>query len=399
MAEFRMPSLGSDMEAGTLIEWLVKPGDRVKHGDIVAVVETQKGAIEIEIFETGEIEQFLVDIGTKVPVGTPLAKIRTEQEVKAGTNVKPAQEALVIAPSPTIPSAPYPTVRPMSAVSLPPTIGRMRASPAARRLAQSHNVNLAAVSGSGPGGAITFKDIECQFSVVTAAVEQKSPRALDLDAMRAAIAAAMARSKREIPHYYLEHQVDMAPCEAWLSRMNAVRPPESRLLISAAAMKAVALAARRFPAFNGFYLKEKFEPSSNVHLGMAIAIRGGGLAAPAIHDVDRLSCDALMALMRDLVARMRSGRIRSSEIADATLTVSSLGERGVEALYGVIYPPQVAIVGFGKVAAHPWIVDGAVLPRSIVTITLSGDHRVSDGHSGALFLAEIGKLLQEPDKL
>ena len=132
---------------------------------------------------------------------------------------------------------------------------------------------------------------------------------------------------------------------------------------------------------------------------MAIAIRGGGLAAPAIHDADRLSCDALMASMRDLVARMRSGRIRSSEIADATLTVSSLGERGVEALYGVIYPPQVAIVGFGKVVPRPWIVDGAVLPRSIVTITLSGDHRVSDGHSGALFLAEIGKLLQEPDKL
>ncbi len=399
MAEFRMPSLGSDMEAGTLVEWLVKPGDRVKHGDIVAVVETQKGAIEIEIFETGEIEQFLVDVGTKVPVGTPLAKIRTEQKVRAGTNVKPAQEALVIAPSASIPGAPRPTVPPMSAVSLPPAIGRMRASPAARRLAQSHNVDLAAVSGSGPGGAIVFKDIERQFTGVTTAVEKKSSTGLDLDAMRAAIAAAMARSKREIPHYYLEHQVDVTPCEAWLARMNSARPPESRLLMGAAAMKAVALAARRFPAFNGFYLKGKFAPSSNVHLGMGIAIRGGGLAAPAIHDADRLSCDALMAAMRDLVARMRSGRIRSSEIADATLTVSSLGERGVETLYGVIYPPQVAILGFGKVAARPWIVDGAVLPRSIVTITLSGDHRVSDGHGGALFLAEVGKLLKEPDKL
>jgi len=399
MAEFRMPSLGSDMEAGTLVEWLVKPGDSVKHGDIIAVVETQKGAIEIEIFETGEVEQFLVDIGTKVPVGTPLAKIRTEQEVNAGIDIKPSQEALVIEPPATMSIAPHPTWPPISAVSPPPTIGHMRASPAARRLARSRNVNLAAVAGSGPGGAIIFKDIERQLTAATMTVEKKFPKGLDLDAMRVAIAAAMARSKREIPHYYLEHQVDVTPCEAWLARMNATRPPESRLLMGAVAMKAVALAVRRFPTFNGFYVNGKFEPSSGVHPGMAIAIRGGGLAAPAIHDADRLSCDALMASMRDLVARMRSGRIRSSEIADATVTISSLGERGVDALYGVIYPPQVAIVGFGKVVARPWIVDDAVLPRSIVSITLSGDHRVSDGHGGALFLAEIGKLLQEPGKL
>jgi pyruvate dehydrogenase E2 component (dihydrolipoamide acetyltransferase) len=394
-----MPSLGADMEAGTLVEWMVKPGDRVKRGDVVAVVETQKGAIEIEIFETGEIEQFLVDIGTKVPVGTPLAKVRTEQEAKAGIDVKPAQEARVIAPPATMPIAPHLIVPPAPAAPPSPTIGRRRASPAARRLAQMRNIDLAAIAGSGPAGAIIFRDIEQQPTAVTVPLEKKRPIGLDLDAMRGAIAAAMARSNREIPHYYLEHQVDVTPCEAWLARTNAARAPESRLLMGAVMMKAVALAVRRFPTMNGFYLDGKFEPSSAVHAGMAIAIRGGGLAAPAIHDADRLSCDALMASMRDLVARMRSGRIRSSEIADTTITVSSLGERGVEALYGIIYPPQVAIVGFGKVVARPWIVDGVVLPRSIVTITLSGDHRVSDGHGGALFLAEIGKLLQEPEKL
>jgi pyruvate dehydrogenase E2 component (dihydrolipoamide acetyltransferase) len=132
---------------------------------------------------------------------------------------------------------------------------------------------------------------------------------------------------------------------------------------------------------------------------VAIAIRGGGLAAPALHDADRLPLDELMARMRNLVQRMRAGRIRSSEISDATITVSNLGERGVEALHGIIYPPQVAIIGFGKVVARPWIVDGAVAPRSIVTITLAADHRVSDGHAGALFLAEIGRLLQEPQTL
>jgi pyruvate dehydrogenase E2 component (dihydrolipoyllysine-residue acetyltransferase) len=171
------------------------------------------------------------------------------------------------------------------------------------------------------------------------------------------------------------------------------------LLMGLLAVKSVALAAHRFAAFNGFYRDGKFEPATAVHVGVAIAIRGGGLAAPALHDADRMPLDALMSRMRDLVQRMRVGRIRSSEMSDSTITVSSLGERGVEALYGIIYPPQVALVGFGKVVARPWLIDGAIGPRSIVTITLAADHRVSDGHAGALFLAEIGKLLQEPEKL
>ena len=191
----------------------------------------------------------------------------------------------------------------------------------------------------------------------------------------------------------------MTACEQWLTEKNAAQPPDSRLLMGALAIKAVALAARRFPLFNGFYLDNRFSPSQAIHVGVAIAIRGGGLAAPALHDTDRFSLDDLMSRMRDLVQRTRAGRIRSSEISDPTITVSSLGERGVEALYGIIYPPQVAIVGFGKVVTRPWVIDGAIGPRSIVTITLSADHRVSDGHAGALFLAEIGKLLQEPDKL
>jgi pyruvate dehydrogenase E2 component (dihydrolipoamide acetyltransferase) len=136
-----------------------------------------------------------------------------------------------------------------------------------------------------------------------------------------------------------------------------------------------------------------------VHPGVAIAIRGGGLAAPALHDADLVPLDELMARMRDLVQRTRAGRIRSSEISDATITVSSLGERGVEVLYGIIYPPQVAIIGFGRVVPRPWIVESAIAARSVATITLSADHRVSDGHAGALFLAEIGRRLQEPEKL
>ena len=398
MVEFRMPSLGAEMEAGTLVEWLIKPGDRVKRGDIVAVVETQKGAIEIEIFETGRIEQVLVELGKKVAVGTPLARVVTDEEARTGVAAAPPapKAAPAFAPAP-----PPPVERkmpsPAPAGMAPPRAGRVRASPAARQLAETHGIDLATIAGSGPAGAIELADVERQLGA--AAPAGKRAIGLDLDAMRAAIAAAMTRSKREIPHYYLEHTVDVTKCEAWLARTNAERPPESRLLMGALAMKAVALAARRFPAFNGFHRDGKFEPIAAVHLGMAIAIRGGGLAAPAIRDADALALDELMARMRDLVQRTRAGRIRSSEIADATITVSSLGERGVEALYGIIYPPQVAIIGIGRVVTRPWIIDGAIAPRSVVTVTLAADHRVSDGHAGALFLAEIGKLLQEPDKL
>jgi pyruvate dehydrogenase E2 component (dihydrolipoamide acetyltransferase) len=276
---------------------------------------------------------------------------------------------------------------------------RLRASPAARRLAQMRGVELAGIGGSGPTGAIIRADVERSLAAATSAAVTRRPIGLDLDAMRAAIAAAMTRSKREIPHYYLAHQVDVSPCEQWLADTNAARTPDRRLLMGALTLKAVALAARRFTTFNGFYRDGRFEPTSAIHVGVAIAIRGGGLAAPALHDADQLALDDLMAGLRDLVQRMRAGRIRSSELADPTITVSSLGERGVEALYGVIYPPQVAIVGFGKVMPRPWIVGGAIAPRAVLTITLAADHRVSDGHAGALFVAEIGKLLQEPDRL
>ena len=400
MVDFLMPSLGADMEAGTLIQWLVKPGDWVKRGDVVAVVETQKGAIEIETFQPGQIDQILVNLNTKVPVGTPLARIRTAGEAKpAAVAAPPAAPAPAVAVPPAAPVVERPPVAP-PAPPRPLPGAAARVSPAARKLAEERGIDLSTVTGSGPDGAITYADVERRIAEAAARPPpRKAAPTLDLAAMRVAIAAAMARSKREIPHYYLEHQVEITACEQWLAEKNAALPPEDRILFGALPIKAVALALRRFPAFNGFYRDNKFEASQAIHIGVAISIRGGGLAAPALHDVDQLPLDDLMRQMRDLIQRTRAGRIRGSEMSDPTLTVSSLGERGVEVLYGIIYPPQVAIVGVGKAMVRPWVVDGAIGPRSVITLTLSGDHRVTDGHAGALFLAEIGKLLQEPDKL
>ncbi len=408
MVEFRMPSLGADMEAGTLVQWLVKPGDLVKRGDVIAVVETQKGAIEIETFQAGQIEKVLVDLDNKVPVGTPLALIRTEGEEKPAAAAAAPPPAVAITPA-AVPVQAPPITPPAPPPVTPAAAAGARVSPAARRLAHERGIDLSTVAGSGPNGTIIYADVErsAAAAVVPAAPpapsaappQRKATPSLDLAAMRVAIAAAMARSKREIPHYYLEHQVEITACEQWLAEKNAALPPEKRLLLGALTIKAVALAVRRFPAFNGFYRDNTFEPAPAVHVGVAVSIRGGGLAAPAVHDTDQLPLDELMERMRDLIQRTRAGRIRGSEMSDPTITVSSLGERGVEALYGIIYPPQVAIIGIGKAVLRPWVIDGAIGPCSVITMTLSGDHRVSDGHAGALVLAEIGKLLQEPDKL
>ncbi|MFW6027601.1 MAG: dihydrolipoamide acetyltransferase family protein [bacterium] len=387
MAEFRMPSLGADMEAGTLVEWLVKPGDEVHRGDIVAVVETDKGAIEIEIFEDAQIRELLVTPGTKVPVGGPLAEITGTAEAapaEAPESPEPAERA---APPQAVPER-------APALLTTHTEGVV-ASPAARRLAAERGIDLSAIRGSGPGGAIVSADIP---EAPTAAAA-KPRRGLDFGEMRKVIGAAMSRSKREIPHYYLQQRADLKAAQDWLTYTNAKRDPADRLLMGSLYVKAVARALREYPEFNGFYGDNGFEPSAAIHVGMAVSIRGGGLIAPAILDTDRLRLDDLMVRMRDLVTRVRAGTLRGSELSEPTVTVSSLGERGVETLYGVIYPPQVAIVGFGTMAERPWAVDGALAVRPVVNITLSADHRVSDGHRGALLLRSIDKLLQDPEEL
>lgn len=164
-------------------------------------------------------------------------------------------------------------------------------------------------------------------------------------------------------------------------------------------LKAVAVAVREFPEMNGFWVDDAFKLSDAVHVGVAIALRQGGLIAPAIHDVDKKNLDEIMANLRDLVKRMRAGVLRSSEIADATLTVTSLGEQGVETVFGVIYPPQVALVGFGKIVERPWAANGMVGAKPVMMTSLAADHRASDGHRGGLFLSAIDRLLQTPEKL
>ena len=400
-----MPSLGADMTEGTLLEWLVRPGDTVHRGDIVAVVDTSKSAIDVEVFVDGVVTELLVEPGVTVPVGTPLAVLSSDAS------------SVVAVPTPAIPttgdeaSGPVPEPVPVR------DSAHIPASPFARRRAAELGVDLASVPGHG--GVISVADVEAAAAgrapepaadgssdvAAVAQPEQPQPathrddRADHAAAMREAIAALMARSKREIPHYYLQQTIDLQAALHWLTRLNADRAVADRILPAALLLKATALAVREVPGMNGFFVDGAFAAADHVHLGVAVSLRGGGLIAPALHDADTLPLDQLMAAMKDLVTRARGGRLRSSEMSDPTITVTNLGERGAEAVHGVIYPPQVALVGFGRIVDRPWAVDGMLTVRPTVIATLAADHRVSDGHRGGLLLDAIDRVLQEPQTL
>jgi pyruvate dehydrogenase E2 component (dihydrolipoamide acetyltransferase) len=447
-----MPSLGAGMEAGTVIEWHVEPGQRVSRGQVVGVVDTEKGAIEIEIWQDAQVAEIVAPPGAKVPVGEPLLLLEEPAgggsgEKGEGTPGTPAEAQEVRTPEPERgegrrPEQPaeapvagepetvevvweeeveelpgsseveVPDAAPPAPGAPPPpprARRRVRASPVARKRAEELGIDLAALQGSGPEGAITLADVE---ALAQGAPEREpappegpsegfAPEAgVDRHAaMRKAIAAAMSRSKREIPHYYLAHTCSLEPALRWLESANRDRPPARRLLLASLYLKAVARALGDFPEFSGFWEEDAFRPAAAVHPGLAISLRGGGLVAPAIHHVDDLTLDEVTTAIRDLVQRSRSGHLRGSEVSDPTITVTSLGDRGVEAVFGVIYPPQVAIVGIGTAMERPWVEGGMVGSHRVVTLSLAADHRASDGHRGALFLERIAGLLQSPEEL
>jgi pyruvate dehydrogenase E2 component (dihydrolipoamide acetyltransferase) len=416
--EFSMPSLGADMEAGTILKWRVAPGDRVARGDIVVEVETEKAEMEVEIFDDGVVERLIAAIGEKIPVGGPLALIRSESKAPLREAAPPAA-APPARPTPP-PRAPAPPAPPSRAAAppVPPAsppaperaaagAERVHATPLARRIAGELGVELAGIAGSGPGGAITADDVRAAAGTIPAPAPKPAPALVRERepaergaARQRVIAALMERSKREIPHYYLSASLDLTPALAWLEARNRARPVSERVLPAALLLRAVALALPAAPELSGHYEGGEFRAAPTLHLGVAIALRGGGLIAPAVLEAGAKSLDELMRALRELGERARTGKLRASEMSSATLTVTSLGDGAVDSVQAVIYPPQVAIVGFGTPAPRAWVDrEGGLCVRTIVQATLAADHRVSNGHRGALFLKALERALLDPERL
>lgn len=488
VTEFRMPSLGADMEDGIVTEWLVGPGDAVHRGQVIAVVETDKSDIEVEIFLDGTVAELLVPEGERVEVGTPIARIAATTGIAGTTRVgaTPSAASAPGTPSDTsrdTASPPTPDPTPTSPVSEPdegatPAPGtapvestatmpedrppaRAITSPLVRHLAEDLHVDIAELHGSGPGGRIMRSDVEdarnrsdepvrrrpvvtprarllaqrSSFDLGTLATLADARRAPDgspvagpltgdevlaavarstergaspsddtaparrptdrAERTRRAIANLMAASWSTIPHYHVASRLDVTPAVDRLAAWNDDHGVRERILPAALWLHAVARATAAVPALNGWWVDDEFRPAEHVDLGVVVARRGGGIVVPTIQRADELTVPEIMTALADLVARVRANKLRSSDAVTASITVTNLGDLGADAVYGVIHPPQVALVGIGRVHEAPWVDHGQLAVRSVLDVTVAADHRATDGLVGATFLSRLAGIVAD----
>lgn len=402
MIKFLMPNLGADMEDGVLVEWRKQPGDFLQKGDIIADIDTQKGLIEIEVFDEGVLEEILVKEGQKVPVGSVLALIDDgkgeELRESSGDN-----------PTPEVPKILEPQEQ---AKTKSTEEHRIKISPLARKIAESNGIDLTLLKGTGPEGSIVKEDVEKAISERIAdkpmsQPEEKPKEVLEesvnvsrttSDSIRMAVAAAMSKSNREIPHYFLEKRMDMSKALEWMKESNKTRPVQKRILPVAMLIKAVAKALDEVPDLNATW-ENGLQRKNEINIGFVVSLRSGGILVPAILQADSKTVEEIMETLNDLIPRARAFKLRSSELSQSTFTITSIGEGGADKVFGLIYPPQVGIVGFGEISEQPFAEEGMLGIRPVVDVTLSADHRATDGLIGSRFLAALNKHLQNPESL
>lgn len=429
-----MPKMGDAMEEGTLLKWLKNEGDAVAVGDPLAEIETDKATVEITAEEAGTLSQRIAGEGDSIPIGKPIAMILAEGEsappaAPEGAARAPEQPRQQEAQAPargeggetTHGAAAAEQRRPASSPAAPAgqpdgraaAEGRVKASPLARRIAQEHEIDLAEIRGSGPGGRIVREDVEAALrqaregvgrpaAAPPAAAPPATPTAapggktLPLSRMRAAIGRQMVTSKTTIPHYYVSAEVDMTEALAWRKRLNeAVAADGYKVSVNDMVVKACGLALAKFPMFNASIADDRIQLHDDVNISIAVAL-DEGLLGPVVRNVDKKSLGAVAREAAELVGRAREGKLKPDEFAGGTFTVSNLGPFGVDTFIAIVTPPQGAVLAVGSSVQKAVVVDGAVAIRDRMTVTISADHRITDGADGAKFVNEVRRLLENP---
>jgi pyruvate dehydrogenase E2 component (dihydrolipoamide acetyltransferase) len=412
-----MPKLGFDMAEGKLIRWVKAEGEIVNKGDVLAEIETDKATVEVQSGFSGVVYRHMVEQGSLVPVGAPIAIIAGagEKVVESRPAVEESQEKGI--PKPAI------LTTPNAAAMNAPTVssGALRASPLAKRVAADHSLDLHQVSGSGPGGRIVRKDVETflaqpgltgdnagqrpspstlplpdQISLPVAPSE--SDLHIPLEKIRAAIGRRLVEAKQQIPHFYVTHAYDMAPMLKLRSEVNQLLPEDQKLSVNDFIVKGVAMALRQYPNLNASLAGNEIIRHAHINIGVAVAV-SNGLLTVVCRDTDTKPIRMISEEVRGLASRARSGKVRTDDIEGSTFSISNLGMYEVEEFTAIINPPEVAILAVGSARQVPMVVNGEVHPGSQMKATLSADHRVTDGAEAAQFLQALAIFLEQPLRL
>jgi pyruvate dehydrogenase E2 component (dihydrolipoamide acetyltransferase) len=401
-----MPKLGFDMAEGTLVRWLRAVGETVQKGEVLAEIETDKATVEVEAVESGVVRRLLVNEGTAVPIGTPIAIIGTADEpIDDAVPAAAAPRQTPSAPAPAAPAAPG-----RDSAATPPA--GTRASPLARRMASEASLDLRSISGSGPGGRVTKRDVAAALSRPASAALSTSmlsaapslPTRPEKDEvvspsrLRQAISRRMTAAKQQVPHFYLTADLDAAQLVRIRAEANAALPEDTRLSIHDFVVRASALALRSFPGLNASLDGDRIVRHAAVNVGTAVAV-DGGLLTVVVRDTDRKSVPAISAELRQLVARARDGRVRPDDIEGSTFTISNLGMFEVDEFIAIINPPEAGILAVGAAREVPVVEAGQVVSGWRMKVTLSADHRVTDGAEAARWLQHLRTYLEHPIRL
>ena len=424
-----MPKLGFDMAEGTLVRWVKLEGEAINKGDVLAEIETDKATVEVESSVSGKVARHLVEKGTSVPVGTPIAIIALAGEkvddvvAAAGAPIAPEGKPQAAVNEPL--TAPRDVLPADEAPAAEVPTGSVKASPLARKMAIDAGLDLRGMRGSGPEGRIVKRDVEAALAapkaapvtapVAPVAVPTAAPAVIPparvfvpgqvppderipLDRLRQAIGRRMVESKQQVPHFYVTDEYDAAALMQMRSEINAFLAEEAKLSVNDFIIKAVALTLRQFPNLNASLGEKEIIRHGHVNVGVAVAVEGG-LLTVVCKDTDQKPLRQVSAEIKEMVARARLGKVRPEDIEGSTFSISNLGMFDVEHFIAIINPPEAAILAVGSVKQVPVVVDGQVTVGTRMKATLSADHRVTDGAEGARFMQALGVYLQNPLRL